>query len=132
MLLSPGVLGHLPSGLIDGIERIVGQVALCATTLAADQSHRLQLREQVLAMPIDVQHAVHGLTRGRLLGQHQAAVLRFLSKLIGHTDRSHSRLQPRVIRDRLDTVPVDIHRGAVLAQTFFVIGRAHDATTSFH
>ena len=54
MLLSPGVLGHLPSGLIDGIERIVGQVALCATTLAADQSHRLQLREQVLAMPIDV------------------------------------------------------------------------------
>ena len=70
MLLSPSVLCHLPGGLINRIERIVGQIALRTTTLAAYQSHCLQFGKQVLAVAVDVQHAVHGLTRGRLLGQH--------------------------------------------------------------
>ena len=92
MLLSPGVLCHLPGGLINGIERIVGQIALRTATLTAHQTHGLQLGQQILAVAIDVQHAVHGLTRGRLLGQHQTAVLGLLCKVIGHADRPHTRL----------------------------------------
>ena len=80
MLLAPGVLCHLPSGLIDGVEGIVGQVALRATTFAADESHGLQLWRAGPRMAINVQHPVHGFARGRLLSQHQAAVLRFLGK----------------------------------------------------
>ena len=48
MLLAAGLLCHLPGCLINGIQGIVGQIALRATAFATQESHCLEFGEQIL------------------------------------------------------------------------------------
>ena len=54
VLLSPIIFGHLPSGLINRIERIVREVPLSTTTLPAEQPNGLEFGQQILTVPVDV------------------------------------------------------------------------------
>ena len=97
VVLPGSILRHLPSRLINGIERIVGQIALSTATLSAQQPHRFELGQQVLAVTVNVQHSIHSLTRGSLVSQHQSTVLGLLGKIVGHADRTDTGLQSGLI-----------------------------------
>ena len=70
-----GLLVDAPGGLVDGVEAVLGQVALGAAGVLADQPHRLQLVELVGGRAVDVEEAVNRVAGALLDRRHRLAVL---------------------------------------------------------
>ncbi len=67
LAVARALVGVDPRGRLgQGAERVVGEVALRAAGLLAEDAHRLELVEQVGAALVDVQHPVDGLAARRL------------------------------------------------------------------
>ncbi len=123
---------HTPGGLVNGIQGIVGQITLGATTLTAQQSHRLEFGQQILGVPVDVQHPIDGFTGCALLRQHHTAVFGFLGEIVGDTNGSYTRGQSRIISDAGHPITVNKHGGRVVPKALAILGGTHNFTARFH
>ena len=106
-------------------ERVVGEVALCAAGLLAQDANGLELVEQVGAALVDVKHPVHGLAARRLHRAHDRRELVAQGEVVGQADGVDSRLQRRRVDDAFDARAVDEDARRVTAQRFTVVGRVH-------
>ena len=69
--------------MADGVEGVVREVALGATGFLADQSHRLELVEQVAAAGIDVRQTVDQFAAGVLHRRHDGRVAGLQGVVVG-------------------------------------------------
>ncbi len=112
--------------LIDRVQRIVGQIALRAADLAAHQADRLQLVDQVLRRPADVQHPVDVLAGGVLLGKHERAVILLQRIVVGHADGVDAGPEPRLVGDALDPVAVTEDARRIAPERLAVFPGCHE------
>ena len=112
--------GHRLGQAIEGVLR---QIALRAARFLAQQSHILELVEQVAAGLIEVQHAADLPAAVRLRGQGQRRPLRLERRIVGVGQRVDPRPQRRFIGHAGHFVPVHEHPRLQASQRF-AVGRA--------
>jgi hypothetical protein len=120
------------SGIVDAradlgqpVQRVVGQVALRAAGLLAQQAHRLEFVEQVAGRLVDVQHAVDHLAAAGLGGECHGCELRVAREVIGVGQRVDAGCERGLVGDRLDAAAIDVDGRPQTTQRFAVIGAAH-------
>ncbi len=112
--------------LADGIHGVVGEIALRAAGLLAQQPHHFQLVQQVLGRGVDVAEAVDPLAAGVLHRRHQRLVFGLEREVVGEGDRVHARPQQGLVGDAFDAVAVDEDFRAQAAQRFAVLLAGHE------
>ena len=106
-----GFLVDPPGRLVDGVEAVLGQIALGAAGVLTDETHRLQLVELVGGRAIDVEEAVD-LGAGALLHRrHDVPVALVSRKIVHQSQRCDSGPEAGLVCDRGDLIAIDIDPG---------------------
>jgi hypothetical protein len=111
--------------LVNGIERILRQVAHGAAGFLADPAHGLKLVQQVTGACIDVQETIHGLAAAVLHCGHQGGEFRTQGKIVSHSHRVQTGLERSFVGHRFHQAPVQIDHRMVLTQGVAVFPGGH-------
>jgi hypothetical protein len=111
--------------LQDSVQRIMREIALRTAAFLADESHRLELVEEIHRALVDMLHAVDNFARRRLPRGHQRLVLWAMREIVGNADAGNAGREQRLVGDALDFAPVDEDPRRIAAQRLAVIGGIH-------
>jgi hypothetical protein len=113
------------TGLAEGVERVVRQVALRAAGLLAQHTHRLELVEQVAGGFVDVQHARHAAAAAGLERRHQRRQRGVAREVVADAERGDAGLQRGLVGHRFDAAAIDVDQRPQAAQRLAVVGGGH-------
>ena len=111
--------------LIEPVQRVMREIALGAAALAAQQAHGFELRKQIVARSVDMQHPVHDAPGGVLPRRHQRGGLGGEGGVVGEPDRGDPGCEQRLVGDALHRSPVHEHARPEAAERFPVIRGGH-------
>ena len=80
----------------------MGEIALGAAAVPADEPHRLELGEQVGGRLVDMQHAIDRRARRALARGHQRGMCRVEREVVGDADGVDAGRQQRLIGHAFD------------------------------
>ena len=105
---------------MDGVEGVMGEVALGTAGLPAEEAHRFELAQEIGRRLVDVEHAIDDRAIAVCTRGHQGCMGLFQGEIVGDGQRGDAGCELGAVGDALDRFAGQEHARVERAEGFAV------------